>query len=200
MKLKMDLKESFKKYEVNYSFDGKFTYTTIVTQSNVKIFLTNTNSQPFQLLVKIKNKSRMPLSIDKWIEMHGETARFEFITKFELKDRISTLLKWLKTVPSNTERKQLLIESLKTQIKANPILAMTVMLEMYDRQTHLEKQLRTSNVTNWIGFTKFDSKFMSEMSEQIIKRGRGSVRSHYTQICHQMQKYAGQYLQSRNVL
>lgn len=203
LKTNLDLKQLVI-FDVNYSVDNSVRHTDIKTSNGIRVNITSSNNpkrgyEKF-MIIKILNK-RLPFQLQKWVDKNGWKKKFTFDSNEELQYRYYQFIHWLKTIRTNNEREQAYINDLKNQIKANSTVALIVMLEMYKRQTNQERREKTSKVKNWQGFTKYDSKYLSTLSERIIKKNNKHLSANDKKaICNKMPKYAAQYLSMRGII
>jgi len=194
--IKIEMKEGF--------FDYYYETINIKTPCGSEFTLIQYKQEPRIEIRVIKHKEEP--EIINWIKKHGPISHFTFKNRDELQKRVTAFLDWVKTIPTPAQRKKLLIKAMKEKIKDNPMIAIMVLLKIYEQQTCHEKNIKKTVVLNHIGFTDRDAPFLSSMAKKLFNKTTGAfdkyelVTSQNEQICSRTQKYAGQYLKLINII
>lgn len=204
--------KDFKTCNVTYSPDGCNRYTEIKTYSGVKLLIINSTSKtkddlfettnventPF-LTIEITSK-HIPNKLNNWVKKHGLKSTITCETQDEVEVKYTQFIYWIKTLRSNKDREEKLIQNLKEQIEQNFTIATTVLLYIYNRQTQEEKRKKKTINRNWKGFTSRDAQFMSNAIDIVKRNDKQKLQTIEKDICHRTKKYAAQYLGVRGVI
>jgi hypothetical protein len=194
--IKIEMIESF--------FDYYYETISIKTSCNSEFILIQYKQKPCMEIRVIKHKKE--LEIVNWVKKHGPIKHFTFKNRDELQKHIKLFIDWVKSIPTPAQRKKLLIKAMKEKIRDNPIIAIMVLLRIYEQQTYSEKVRKETMILNNAGFTTYDAPFMSNIRKILFNKTKGTfdkyelVTSQNKQICNRTQKYASQYLKLINII
>jgi len=204
--------EDFKTCNVTYSPNGDSRYTEIKTYSGVKLLIINSTGKikddlfettkventPF-LTVEITSK-HIPNKLNNWVKNHGLKSTITCKTQEEVEAKYTQFIYWIRTLRSNKDRSNKLINNLKSQIANNHVVALSVLMEMYNRQTWEEQTKEKTISKNWKGFTSRDAKFMSKVAKMVKYNNKNWLSNNRKEICSRTKKYAAQYLGMRGII
>jgi len=185
-------------------FDDYYETINIKTPCNSEFILIQYKQKP-RIEIRVVKHKKEP-EIINWVNKHGPISHFNFGNRDELQKRVTVFLDWVKTIPTPAQRKKLLIKSMKEKIRDNPIIAIMVLVKMYEQQTSHEKDVKKTIMLNYVGFTDHDAPFLSSIAKRLFNRTSGAfdkyetITSQNKEVCHRTQKYASQYLKLINII